>query len=242
VGDLQIPIALTTQTGGSTIRPASFNGIYALKPTWGAISREGQKQYSAILDTLGMFARSVDDLDTLAEVFDLVDDEESPFAGIKGARFAMCRTMVWPEAGSGTRSALARGVELLRAHGAVVDEIDLPSSFDKLPEWHQVVLQCEGRATFLPGYRVAKEKLAGLLVGHVENNNGFTRKQQLEAFDGVGALRPQIDEIAGRYAAILTPSVPDEAPKGLGWTGNPNFCSIWNVSIPLGLCRGIYGV
>lgn len=46
VGDYQAPISLGTQTGGSTIRPGSFNGIFAFKPTWGAISREGLAQYS----------------------------------------------------------------------------------------------------------------------------------------------------------------------------------------------------
>lgn len=38
---MQVPIALGTQTGGSTIRPGSYNGIFAFKPTWNAISREG---------------------------------------------------------------------------------------------------------------------------------------------------------------------------------------------------------
>lgn len=51
VADFQVPLALGTQTGGSVIRPGSFNGVYAMKPTWGAISREGLKVYSIILDS-----------------------------------------------------------------------------------------------------------------------------------------------------------------------------------------------
>ena len=43
VADFQAPISLGTQTGGSTIRPASYNGVLALKPTWNAVSREGLK-------------------------------------------------------------------------------------------------------------------------------------------------------------------------------------------------------
>lgn len=57
VGDFQIPVALGTQTGGSVVRPASFNGTYGFKPTWGAISREGLAQWSTTLDTCGFFAR-----------------------------------------------------------------------------------------------------------------------------------------------------------------------------------------
>jgi amidase len=51
VGDFQVPIALGTQTVGSTIRPGSYNGILAFKPTWGAISREGIKHYSLTCDS-----------------------------------------------------------------------------------------------------------------------------------------------------------------------------------------------
>ncbi|EXK26561.1 amidase [Fusarium oxysporum f. sp. melonis 26406] len=52
VADFQAPMALGTQTGGSLIRPASFNGLYGFKPTWNSVSREGQKIYALMYDTL----------------------------------------------------------------------------------------------------------------------------------------------------------------------------------------------
>ncbi len=73
VGDRQVPLAFGTQTGGSHIRPASFNGIYGLKPTWGSVSREGAKQYSNMLDTIGWYGRSVADLSLVASAFRLHD-------------------------------------------------------------------------------------------------------------------------------------------------------------------------
>src|SRR5258707_3361367 len=69
VGDCQVPLAFGTQTGGSLIRPASFNGVYGLKPTWGVVSREGAKQYSNTLDTIGWYGRSVADLSLGAKAF-----------------------------------------------------------------------------------------------------------------------------------------------------------------------------
>lgn len=215
------------------IRPGSFNGIYALKPTWNSISREGQKIYSLIYDTLGIFARCVDDLELMADVFALHDDEESAFAGVKGATFAVCKTMVWDSAGEGTQAALAKAVDLLRAHGAVVEEITLPSEFDPLPEWHRVVLHTDGMSAFLPEHRTAKDKMDPSLAGHVDNVYGFTHRQQLEAFDGMAALRPKMDAIARKYAAILTPSVRDEAPLGTESTGCAVFCNMWSVSCHL---------
>ncbi|KAI1652814.1 amidase signature enzyme [Daldinia decipiens] len=228
VADFQAPIALGSQTGGSTIRPGSFNGIFAFKPTWNAVSREGVKIYSLNLDTVGFFARSVEDLQLLADVFALEDDTPTPDDfSIEGSKFALLKTAVWPQAGPGTVTALEAGAKLLRDHGAEVEEIELPPEFDKIPEWHGVILDTDARATFLPEYRLAKEKLASLLVDHVENSSKISRTAQLEAFDEVAALRPRIDAITGKYAAILTPSVVDEAPMGIESTGSPAFNKIW---------------
>lgn len=231
VGDFQAPIGLGTQTGGSTIRPGSYNGIYAFKPTWNSITREGQKIYSLILDTLGLYARSVADLELLADTFAISDDVPAPkdFT-IQGAKFAFLKTMVWPKVGSGTSEALDRAVSLLRAHGAEVEEIALPTQLNELPAWHATVLASEGRTAFLPEYNLGKDKISNQLVGHVENSHKITRKAQLEAFDKIGTARPIVDDILGRYAAVLTPSVPDEAPLGIEKTGSAAFCLIWTVS------------
>jgi Asp-tRNA(Asn)/Glu-tRNA(Gln) amidotransferase A subunit family amidase len=231
VGDFQAPIGLGTQTGGSTIRPGSFNGIYALKPTWNSITREGQKIYSLILDTLGLYARSVPDLELLADVFAIHDDAPAPTDfTIKGAKFAILKTMVWPSVGSGTSAALDKAVALLRNQGAEVEEISLPEHMNDLPEWHRLVLSSDGRTAFLPEYTVAKDKISAQLVGHVENSDKISRKAQLEAFDNIAAARPIVDELLGKYAAVITPSVPDEAPLGIEKTGSAAFCSIWTVS------------
>ncbi len=106
VGDNQVPIGLGTQTAGSTIRPASFCGIYAMKPTWGAITREGLKMLSLSLDTLGLFARSAEDLDLLADVFALEDRSSfTPFT-LRGARIAACRSPAWDQTEPATRGGV----------------------------------------------------------------------------------------------------------------------------------------
>ncbi|CAF3513433.1 unnamed protein product [Fusarium graminearum] len=244
VADFQVPIALGTQTGGSLIRPASFNGIYGFKPTWNAVSREGQKIYALMYDTLGWYGRCVEDIILLADVFALEDDEdeESCFQGIEGARFAICKTIVWPMAGPSTQKAISRAEDLLRSHGAIVEELDLPSEFDNLPEWYRIGLHTEGRATFLPEYRVGKNHMGQVLIEHVENVDNFSRKTQLKAFDSMARLRPVFDEIASRYAAVITPSVPDEAPVGIESTGSHIFCSMWSLTATQGLHSPVLNV
>ncbi|KAH7186489.1 amidase signature domain-containing protein [Fusarium oxysporum] len=214
VADFQVPMALGTQTGGSMIRPASFNGIYGFKPTWNSVSREGQKIYALMYDTLGWYGRCVEDLILLADIFALQDDEDEDrsFQGIAEARFAICKTSIWPMAGPGTQNALARAADLLESHGADVHELELPSEFDDVPEWYRIGLHTEGRTSFLPEYRVGKDQIGQVLIEHVENSDNFTRKTQLMASDSLAGMRPAFDKIASQYAAIITPSVPDEAP------------------------------
>jgi Asp-tRNA(Asn)/Glu-tRNA(Gln) amidotransferase A subunit family amidase len=229
VGDLQVPIGLGTQTVGSTIRPGSFNGIYAMKPTWNSISREGQKLYSLIFDTLGLYARSVADFKLLLDAFQLVDDEPEEEFHVKGAKFALLTlpTPEWPAPGPGTAAAMKRGAELLRSHGAKVEEITLGDEFRPMYKYHLQVLAGDGRIAFLPDYCTAKDQLHSLLIEHVENADKHTRKDQLKAFDGLAAMRPKIDALAEKYAAIIAPSVLDEAPVGLENTGSAAFCGPW---------------
>src|ERR1700710_1784721 len=59
VGDFQVQCGFGTQTGGSHIRPASFNGIYGMKPSWNRVSREGVRMSSMTLDTIGWYGGSV---------------------------------------------------------------------------------------------------------------------------------------------------------------------------------------
>ncbi len=228
VGDFQAPVALGTQTGGSVVRPASYNGTYGFKPTWGAISREGQKFFSITYDTLGFFTRGIDDLQLLADVYGLQDDGGAPAAlqSVSGQRFAIFRTMMWPEAAVGTREAIDRAAEILRRHGASVEDVELPAEFDKLPEWYNVVLAVEGGTAFMPEQRANAEHLAPLLVGYANNAKGYTRRAYLEALDGMAALRPKMDALLSAYDVVLTPSVPDEAPVGTS-TGSYIFCKIW---------------
>lgn len=183
------------------------------------------------MDTLGLYARSVADLELLADAFAIQDDEPAPTDfSVKGAKFALLKTMVWPDVGPGTSTALDKAVSLLREQGAEVEEISLPVHLDSLPAWHRAVLNSDGRTAFLPEYLVAKDKISQQLVGHVENSDKISRRQQLEAFDKIAAARPVVDDILGKYDAVLTPSVPDEAPLGIEKTGSAAFCVIWTVS------------
>ena len=106
-------------------------------------------------------------------------------------------------------------------------EIALPPAFEGITGLrHRWMMNGEGRVNMLAEARVDPAGLSDDLHAHVENRHGITRKMQLQAYDEIAALRPVIDGIASQYDAIVTPSVPSEAPKGMK-TGDARFNSMW---------------
>lgn len=122
-----------------------------MQPTWAAISREGLAQYTITCDTLGLFARSIVDLQLLASSFNLRDDEPVPPtpSRISGAKIGFCKTHVWPRAGPGTREAWEKAKALLGDRGAVVEDFELPEEFARALARHGTVVAGEEAASFL---------------------------------------------------------------------------------------------
>ncbi len=239
VGDYQVPLAFGTQTGGSHIRPAAFNGIYGLKPSWGRVSREGVRMSSVTLDQVGWYGRSVDDLILVAEAFRFVPDTAP--VSVRGLRVGLCRSPVWHAIEPGGVAALDSAAKRLADAGAIVEELVLPDPFNQLHNAHAAILAGEGAASFLPEYVNHYDRLAPLLRDKVENVSGTTPEQWLEGYTLADRCRVQFDALFGAdLDVVLTPSARGEAPEGLHTTGEAIFNSMWtllhapNVGIPSG--------
>jgi amidase len=213
------------------------------------VSGEGLGQVSVTCDTPGFYARTVEDLDLVARLFrlDIEENSDLPLLSIRGARVAFIKTSVWPRAGYGTQAAWEQARLILHRNGAVIEDVDLPTPFNQCPAWRQTLVASETRSSFLPcrsslilswveapahtssitAYLKSREKLHQSLIETVESRHEPSRKDILEAQNGVAQLRCLWDELASNYDAIITPSVPDEAPGGLHNTGS-------SVSIALG--------
>ncbi|MPZ42754.1 MAG: amidase [Betaproteobacteria bacterium] len=245
VADFMAPIAFGTQTSGSLIRPAAFNGIYAMKPTWNRISREGVRMYSASLDTVGWYGRSVEDLTLVGEAFGM-----QPWAtrvNLRGLRVGLCRSPSWPLIEPAGASALQRAGNRLAECGAVVEELLLEARFDGLRAAHAAISNREAGVAFLPEYVNAKALLAQGLKDKVENAGGISDRQLLESYALADSCRVAFDALFGKSLdVVLTPSAPGEAPEGLHTTGNAVFNQMWTllhvpcVNIPAG--RGVLGL
>jgi Asp-tRNA(Asn)/Glu-tRNA(Gln) amidotransferase A subunit family amidase len=237
VGDYQVPLAFGTQTGGSHLRPASFNGIYGHKPSWGLVSREGVRMSSMTLDTVGWYGRCVEDLILVGTAFRIA--EAPTGVAVKGLRVGLCRSPVWHAIEPGGEQALATAADRLANAGAIVEEFTLPEPFNRMHDAHAKIANAEGGASFLPEYVNAYGILAPDLRAKVENDRGTTPEALLEAYALADSCRPAFDRLFGSALdVILTPSSCGEAPLGLHTTGNAIFNSMWtllhvpNVGIP----------
>jgi Asp-tRNA(Asn)/Glu-tRNA(Gln) amidotransferase A subunit family amidase len=229
VAAFHVPLAIGTQTGGSIVRPASFCGIWGFKPTWGTVSTEGMSRYSTTCDTVGYFARSIDDLDLISSVY-----AQRPFPSPHlrepfppTAKIAMLQTHVWPKAGPGLHAAWQRTHDLLLARGYTPEAASLPSDFSNMTQWHANLMAHESRAQFQGHYLTNKAALDHVIVDIYHRGATLSPDTIRETYNGVARLRELWDEWAAQYDLIVTPSTTDSAPEGLGWTGDACFNAMW---------------
>ncbi len=226
VADHMVPMALGTQTGGSLIRPASFCGIFGMKPTFGLISIEGIKVYDQSLDTIGYVGRSAEDLARMSVTLGVTEQlpESRP---IEGARIGVFRTQHWDDAEAATQQAIEDAAAQLSAAGAVVSDVGVPDVFKSLTEMQDRVMHWEGRGAYRAEYLLHYDDLAKGFRDEVENATGRTRRQMIEAYDHVAHARVVFESAFSEYDAWLTPSVPGEAPRGLAASGLATFNRMW---------------
>jgi Asp-tRNA(Asn)/Glu-tRNA(Gln) amidotransferase A subunit family amidase len=230
VGDLQAPLAFGTQTGGSHIRPASFNNIYGLKPTWSLASREGLRMSSITLDTVGWYGRSVADLVLVAEAFRIPGLAQRGPASVKGLKVGLCRSPVWDRIEPGGVKALETAATRLEAAGAIVEPLDLPPAFGGMAAARDLIGAHEGSAAFLPEYLSSYGILADDIRKRVELRDSYDSAGLLAAYALADSCRPVFDALFGpKLDVVLTPASPGEAPEGLHTTGDAIFNGIWTL-------------
>ena len=122
-----VPLAIGSQTNGSTIRPAAYCGVIGFKPSHGLISRHRVFALSRTLDHVGLLARSIDDIALLAEQLISYDENDPdtqprariPFSAVAAEEpplapmFAFIKTPMWQRADDDTKEGFAEIVEQL---------------------------------------------------------------------------------------------------------------------------------
>lgn len=129
-----VPFALGTDTGGSIRQPASFNGVYGMKPTYGTVSRYGVVAMASSTDTIGCFTTTADDAALIMSVMagkDVSDmttlpDFFTPESSVSPLKVGLIRESMNDDVDEEVRAATDLYVEKLRAAGHTVEEASMP--------------------------------------------------------------------------------------------------------------------
>jgi Asp-tRNA(Asn)/Glu-tRNA(Gln) amidotransferase A subunit family amidase len=246
-----VPLAIGSQTNGSTIRPAAYCGVIGFKPTHGLISRHRVFALSRTLDHVGLFARSIDDIALLAEQlvgYDENDPDTRPRARIPfvevaaeepplPSMFAFIKTPMWERADEDTKEGFAEVIEHL---GTQVEEVELFPSASQAWQWHHDIMSAEMAVNLEREWKHGRDRLSEQLRTLIERGQEIHAIEYQRALARVNPIHESFVELfEQRYDAILTPAAPSAAPKGLTATGDPSFCTLWTlcgmpaISLPL---------
>ena len=227
VGGGMLPLALGTQTAGSVIRPASYCGCAAIKPSFRLIPTVGVKTYSWALDTLGLFAAGVGDL---AYALAAVTGRE----GIEGAtcespRIAVVRLEIAEAPSAEAEAALARAVAAAERAGARLSDLTLPPELDAAWERHRFIQDFEGRHALGWEYATHREALPPLVRAHLEAGDAIAPADYDDARRHAHRARRVLKGLFDDFDAILTFPAPGPAPATLASTGDPRFNRLWTL-------------
>jgi Asp-tRNA(Asn)/Glu-tRNA(Gln) amidotransferase A subunit family amidase len=223
-----IPLALGTQTGGSVIRPASFCGVAAIKPSFPLLPTVGVKCYSWTLDTVGLFAAGVEDLahglSAMTHRPELLTG-----AGPRAPRIAVV-TQDFADAPDPTsEEALRIATRAAEGAGASARPLELPEILAEAWRIHPTIQEFEAHQALAWEYRTHHQAMPPLLRAKLDETIGILPAEYDEARGIARRARGALAEIFDGVDALLTFSAPGAAPKGLDWTGDPRFNRLWTL-------------
>lgn len=240
VGAHMVPVAFGTQTGGSTIRPAAYCGAVGYKPTYADISPYGVRANVPSFDTVGLIARSVDDLALFRYSAMSLPGRALGSVKVSDLRIGLCRSAQWDKAEPSTQALIEETADRLARAGARVADFTMPDGAASMPGVLRKIAGFEFARVMLYERTHFVEKLSrDLLDGRVADGEcsyeDYRTAEQI-LFD----YRRRLYAVMEGYDILLTPSAPGEAPKGLNHTGESTFNSLWTathvpaVTLPIG--------
>jgi len=223
VADFMVPVAFGTQTGGSIIRPASYCGVVGYKPSFNTINPTGVKPLAGSFDTVGVFARSVDDCAFVTGVLAGDDHGAATLDAVRPARVGLWRTPAWPHAEPASVGAVETAAAQLARNGVAVDEIQLPADFERFLDSQSDVLHFEAARVFAFERTQRAELLSPSSRKELEVGAAMPRQRYRDAQALIARCRTLFASVIAPFDLLLSASATGEAPAGLDNTGEATF-------------------
>ena len=253
VATRMLPYALGTQTVGSVLRPAAYNGIVGLKPTYGLVSRSGVIPQSDSCDTVGILCRNVNDAWLIlksiigydpkdkrssiqAESFNISENLENfiPKIGFLNKYFM-------EESDEQVKNSTLSALKSLSNQGATIEELELKIDFESGFQSHRIVQQSEMAQWHEPLYSKYQNKYKPITLEYIKS--GFTQNatDYINALGFRNRMRKIFIDSLKSFDVLIMPTASGLPPKDLSRTGDTRFQSPWtftglpSIAIPAGL-------
>lgn len=241
-----VPFALGSDTGGSIRQPASFNGVIGVKPTYGTVSRYGVVAMASSTDTIGCFATDAEDAELIMDIMAGKDDKDmttlpdffKPAEAKSGLKIGLIKDTMTDDVDPDVKQVTLDYVELLKAAGHTVDEVEMPIAKYALAIYYIVVPaevssnlarydgiryghRAEGVSTLAELYGKSRdegfvtENKRRIMIGSYVLSSGFFDAYYLQAQKVRTLLVNEFNKLFEDYDVLIGPTTPTPA-FGLG--------------------------
>ncbi|MBI5447671.1 MAG: amidase [Gammaproteobacteria bacterium] len=248
-----VPFALATQTAGSIVRPASFCGVWGMKPSFGMIPRTGVLKTTDSLDTIGFIAAHAKSLRVILDqvrvrgpnypfVYKKVDSRGAfPKKQSEQWRIGFIKTHTW----SGAETYVKHSVEKLAKQidstpGFTLEEIELPTLFSEAHEIHSVIYT-KSLAYYFQNEKQISSHITPIMSEMIQEGESISSSRFKLALDQQVHLTHLLEKIIADYDLVLTMGTSSSAPlrnieelpdPSLIWT----LCHVPTVAAPAFRC------
>jgi Asp-tRNA(Asn)/Glu-tRNA(Gln) amidotransferase A subunit family amidase len=213
-----VPIALGTQTGGSTIRPASFCGVTGFKTSYGLLPMDGVLPFAKSLDTLGFFTHTAVDMLAFWEAMGHLTGRSEDFP--------LAAPDPIPDVEPAMAAAFSGALAQLRGVGLVIRSVDITPMLARLRDAQRTVMFYEGAQFHEERYKQYGDRLADT-ANLVRDGLQISMERYDEARRSIAEGKTRMSELFKATPVILTPAAMGPAPLGLTSTGDSRLNSPW---------------
>jgi aspartyl-tRNA(Asn)/glutamyl-tRNA(Gln) amidotransferase subunit A len=237
------PVAIGSQTGGSTIRPAAYCGVVGFKPTYGRVSAFGMIPLACSTDHPGIIAREVNDLPLILQALAGYDPRDQTSAMMPAADYVreIEAPVTQPSIALMTGDFLETAADEIRSNviavadrfaraEARVERIPPPPSFGELGKAFWTILTTEPAAYHQEALENRPDTFDPKTLEFLKKGLTTPAVKYVHSLDVQRRFRRDSAVILQHYDAILVPSTNFTAPAGLESTGDPVFNNPWSMS------------
>ncbi|MGE6606825.1 amidase [Halomonas sp. NPDC076908] len=223
-----VPLAFGTQTAGSIIRPASYCGVFGFKPTFNTVSADGVKSFASSLDTLGWFARHIEDICTTFSALTRAPII-TPLESLAGVRVGVHSLPGNIPLDADVEQALAHAQARFEQAGAKLVPLALDEQYEALVEHQKVILAYEAAQSLASEYARFADKMGPKLVELIEEGKAISYMGYLQSKRAADTQQQALSRVfESEVDVILAASAPGVAPVGEP-TGDPLYNRAWTL-------------